>query len=130
MRSMSFALTPGVIRNRTKTVTRRLGWEFLKPGDRVRAVKKCQGLKKGEHHEPLAVLRVVDVRREPLRRLTDDLDYGFAEVEREGFKEHPMVLGWPSAFVEYFCNSHRPCERDWTVTRIEFAYEDNVAESA
>jgi hypothetical protein len=30
---MSFALTTEQIRVQKKTVTRRLGWEFLKPGD-------------------------------------------------------------------------------------------------
>ena len=66
MRNMSFALTTEQIRARTKTVTRRLGWEFLKPGDLVQAVVKCQGLKKGEKVEPLAELRIVAVRRESL----------------------------------------------------------------
>lgn len=32
-RNMSFSMTTEAVRNRTKTVTRRLGWEFLKPGD-------------------------------------------------------------------------------------------------
>lgn len=136
MRSMSFALTTAQVRARTKTVTRRLGWTFLKPGDRIRAVVKCQGLKKGETQEQLAVLRVVDVRREPLRRMTDDLDYGFEEARREGFGDD-ATLKWPSEFVRFFCSSHRvdifdpcrarfsrPCTPEDEVTRIEFAYED------
>lgn len=57
MRNMSFMLTPDQILNQTKTVTRRLGWATLKPGTLVRAVRKCQGLKKGEKIEALAVLR-------------------------------------------------------------------------
>jgi len=48
MRNMSFFLTTDQIRNKTKTVTRRDGWLFLKPGDIVQACVKCQGLKKGE----------------------------------------------------------------------------------
>ena len=122
MRNMSFALTTAQIRNRSKTVTRRLGWEFLKPGDQIRAVAKCQGLKKGEKIEELAVLRVVDVRRESLRRLIDDLDYGFQEVEREGLVSHPAVGGSPTCFIDFFCASHRPCSPNWDVTRIEFEY--------
>lgn len=133
MRNMSFALTTEQVRARQKTVTRRLGWTFLKPGDRIRAVVKCQGLKKGEKVEPLAVLRVVDVRREPLRRLLDEIGYGFRECEREGFPNAS-----PPAFVAFFCGSHRwptlymdghvhepsrPCTPDDEVTRIEFVYD-------
>ena len=39
-RNMSFMITKEQVRNRTKTVTRRLGWAFLKPGDIVNAVEK------------------------------------------------------------------------------------------
>lgn len=34
-RLMSVALTEKAVRERRKTVTRRLGWKFLKPGDRL-----------------------------------------------------------------------------------------------
>lgn len=46
--AMSFSHTTDQILNRTKTVTRRLGWENLQPGDRFWAVKKAMGLKRGE----------------------------------------------------------------------------------
>jgi len=118
---MSFALTTEQIRNRTKTVTRRKGWLFLKPGDLVRAVVKSQGLKKGEKIEPLAVLRVVDVRREPLSRMAYNLDYGFQEAAREGF-------AWLGAqgFVTFF-SEHNRVHFDAEVTRIEFEYPEGVA---
>lgn len=122
MRNMSFAMTTDQILARTKTVTRRLGWLMLKPGDQVRAVKKCMGLRKGERIEPLAVLRIIDVRREPLRRMTDDLEYGFAEVDAEGFGHHP-IYQWPPEFVEMFCASHQGCTPNALVTRIEFDYQ-------
>lgn len=122
MRNMSFMLTPDQILNRTKTVTRRLGWKTLKPGTLVRAVRKGMGLKKGEKVEELAVIRVKSVRREPLATMIADVDYGISEVVLEGLDEHPAVQGSPIAFVDFFCNSHRPCERDWSVTRIEFEY--------
>lgn len=134
---MSFALTTAQILSREKTVTRRLGWRHLKAGDLIRAVKKCQGLKKGEKVEPLAVLRVVNVRREVLGTLLNDLTYGVPEVRREGFGDHPD-LRWPSQFVQFFCDSHRvtkpipqsgvghttsrPCEPRDEITRIEFEY--------
>ena len=47
MRNMSFALTEAQLLDGTKTVTRRLGWTMLKPGDHFRAVRKAMGLRKG-----------------------------------------------------------------------------------
>jgi len=32
-RNMSFSMTTQAVLDETKTVTRRLGWDFLKPGD-------------------------------------------------------------------------------------------------
>lgn len=122
MRNMSFALTTRQIEDGTKTVTRRLGWKNLKPGDMVRPVKKCMGIKPGEKicvlREPL---RVVSVRREQLNRMTEDPEYGLAECEREGFAGHPAYR-WPSEFVTMFCTTHKGCTPETEVTRIEFAY--------
>ena len=42
MRLISFMLTKGQILAQTKTQTRRVGSERLKPGDRLRGVLKCQ----------------------------------------------------------------------------------------
>lgn len=69
-RNMSFSLTTQQIQNRTKTVTRRKGWAFLRPGDRVWACRKCMGLKPGERIERLALLEVVIVLAEPLALTT------------------------------------------------------------
>lgn len=120
-RNISFALTTAQFRDRSKTVTRRMGWENLMPGDELCAVVKAQGLKKGEKVERLGMIRVVDLRKERLSLLTFDLDYGFAECAREGFPPpHPM--SFPSAFVEFFCNSHRGCYPNKFITRIEYEY--------
>lgn len=79
------------------------------------------GLRPGEKIERLCQIRVTDVRREVLRRLTDDLAYGFAETTLEGFPEgHPKH--WPSEFVSMFCASHSGVTPDSTITRIEFEY--------
>ena len=122
MRNMSFALTTAQVVAGTKTVTRRMGWKNLKPGDMLRPVKKCMGLKPGEKIEPLrGPVRVVSVTREPLRRMTDNLRYGFAECEHEGFAEHPEFK-WPSEFVAMFCTTHKGCTPEMEVTRIEFEY--------
>lgn len=116
-------LTPDQILNRTKTVTRRLGWKTLQPGTLVRAVRKGMGLKKGEKVEELAVIRIVSVRQDRLRNLLDEIDYGVAEVRKEGLAEHPEVMGSPYKFIDFFCASHG-CDDSWSVTRIEFEYVD------
>lgn len=123
MRNMSFMLTKSQVRARTKTVTRRTGWASLQAGQELRAVEKGMGLKAGERIVPLATIRVLSVRLEPLSAMTEDTDYGLAECEREGFGDHP-TLRWPSQFVEFFCNSHRGCTPATIVQRIEFEYVD------
>lgn len=123
MKNISFMLTKRQVLDRSKTVTRRVGWEKLKPGDMLRAVEKGMGLKAGEKVVTLAIIRVVSVRPEPLSAMTEDVDYGIAECELEGFGDHPS-LKWPSMFVEFFCNSHRGCTPATIVRRIEFEYVD------
>lgn len=122
MRNMSFALTTGQIQAGTKSVTRRLGWLHAKPGDLIRPVRKCMGLKPGER---LEVLRdpvvIVSLRRELLRAMTDDIEYGLRECELEGFGDHP-IYRWPSEFIKMFCSTHKGCTPDTVVTRIEFSY--------
>lgn len=116
MRNISFNLTQQHIRDRTKTVTRRLGWTFLKPGDRLQGCVKCMGLRPGEKIQKLAVVEVVSVRREPLNELTRKVFYGVDEVLAEGFPEKT-----PEQFVQMFCD-HMNATRMTTVTRIEFKY--------
>ncbi len=110
MRNMSFALTTDQFKARTKTVTRRLGWEKLKVGDYVRGVKKCMGLKPGEKIEPLGVIQVTGIRRERLDRITKE------DTRREGFPEMSA-----KGFVFMFCQ-HMKAQHDTVVTRIEFVY--------
>lgn len=117
-------LTTQQIRERTKTVTRRVGWERLRAGELVCAVVKGMGLRKGESIERLGVLRIVDVRPEPLERLTVDLEYGIRECELEGFGDDPR-LRFPSEFVRFFCASHRGCTPETVVRRIEFQYMED-----
>ncbi len=122
-RYISFAICTDQIRRRSKTVTRRSGWQRLKVGETLNACVKCQGLRRGEKIERLCQIRVVDVRRELLRRMTDDLAYGLRETTFEGFpEEHPNHD--PTEFVKMFCGSHGGTTPDSTVTRIEFEYAD------
>ena len=109
-RNMSFMITTEQIKNRTKTVTRRLGWNFLKPGEVVNACEKCRGLKAGQKVNKLCQIRIIGVRKEPLNKITK------RECVLEGFPDMK-----PEDFVSMFCalNNCKPTE---TVNRIEFEY--------
>ena len=123
MRRMAFSRTAPQILDRSKTVTRRTGWHYLKPGDVIQAVEKSRGLKKGERVRELAVLRVVNVRVEPLSRLLTDPRYAEDELPREGF---PC---WSrDEFVDTFLRTNRLKSAAVRVTRIEFehVHRDNL----
>jgi len=109
---MSFSMTAGAIRDRTKTVTRRRAgtWKTLKPGDRLMAIEKGMGLKKGERQVELGVIEVVTVRLEPVFKVT------WNEVRREGYPRMPV-----ETFCAKLCRAlglHLGSE----VRRIEFRY--------
>lgn len=122
MRNISCALTKRQIRDRSKTVTRRAGWinkrtgePIVKRGDILRFVEKCQGLKKGEQMTPIAVVRVLGVRREPLGAIRIEGNRG---TSAEGFPEMTR-----SEFVRFFLETHRALKSENDlVTRIEFEY--------
>lgn len=116
MRSISFALTTNQIRNRTKTVTRRLGWRHLKPGTLLQGVVKGMGLKRGESPEKLAVIVVTKVEREPLNIMSLAEQYGDREAVKEGF---PNLSG--HEFVGMFAENMKVPDHS-EVTRIEFRY--------
>ncbi len=109
-RNISFFHSKEQIRSQTKTVTRRLGRQFLKVDDILNACEKCQGLKKGEKITKLGQIRVVSVRRESLETITAE------DCAAEGFPEMT-----PVDFIEFFCKA-MSCEPTTIVTRIEFEY--------
>ena len=122
MRRMSFALTTPQVLDESKTVTRRTGWKNLKAGDRLHAVKKAMGFRKGETAPaPLKTIEVIDVRRQPLNALLDGSAWALTEIDREGFGHLT-----PAQFVEMFCESHRGCRPNHLVTRIEFRYVEGA----
>jgi hypothetical protein len=122
-RNISFALTKEQIRNRTKTVTRRLNWLTLKPGDILNACEKCQGIKPGESIVRMGQIRVVSVRRERLDVLLECVNgVGFTEYAQEEMRREGFPGKSPSWFTEFFVKSHKGCELNSTVTRIEFEY--------
>ena len=112
MRWISYALTTQQVRDRTKTVTRRIGWDNVQKGELLQGAVKCQGLKKGEHPERLSVVRVLDARRERLNTITQ------ADVILEGFPDMT-----PKEFVRMFCQ-HNACKPTKVITRILFEYVD------
>lgn len=109
-RNMSFAMTTNQIKAQTKTVTRRFGWWFLKPGDVLCAVEKAMGLRKGEKVKRLAMLRVVSTGPERLNDITSE------DVVREGFP------GWTTGMFIKMLVDHYRVDYGETVNRIEFEY--------
>ena len=117
MRNIAASMTEAQILDRSKDVTRRMGWLKLKAGDRLQVCRKCMGRKPGEPLVKLAVVEVVSVRRERLDRMHTDGEYGNDEVRREGFPE------WtPQEFIRFFYKGHKGCKPDSLITRIEFRY--------
>ncbi len=113
-RLMSVALTEQAVIERRKTVTRRLGWRFLKPGDRLTLVRKAMGRKRADGTvEPLvrlAEVEVVSVRREELQQVPD------TDLAKEGFP------GWDAFdWIAWFCDEMR-CAPQTVITRIEWKY--------
>lgn len=111
-RNMSFAMTTEQFRNRTKTVTRRFGWWFLKPGALVMGVEKSMGLKRGEKIKRLGLIKIVFVEKVPLNLMSS------GECYREGFPGYE-----PYQFVNMMVEKYR-CARNAMVNRIEFEYVD------
>ena len=109
-RNMSFAMTTPQFKAGTKTVTRRFGWWFLKPGDVLWGVVKAMGLKKGESIVRLSLIKIVSTRPEPLHAITR------SECVLEGFPDMH-----PPDFVEMLCR-HYNCQPEKVVNRIEFCY--------
>ncbi|MFI7531477.1 hypothetical protein [Nocardia salmonicida] len=112
-RLMSVSLTEDQVRARTKTVTRRQGWAYLRPGERLTLCRKVMGRRRGEPLVRIVDVEVLDIRREPLDAITAD------DVRAEGFPDMT-----PTQFVEFFCATHKGCTPSSEVTRIHWRYLD------
>lgn len=110
-RLMSVAFTEQAVRDRIKTVTRRKGWQVLKPGDRLTLCRKVMGRKPGEPLVRIAEVEVVDVRRERLAEITAD------EVALEGFPGMSRFT-----FMQRFFIDAQGIQPGDTVTRVEWIY--------
>lgn len=147
-RLMSFAKTIDQIRNRTKTVTRRTGWEWLEPGTALWAVDKAMGLKKGEKVVRICKIRVVDVRRERLEDIVSqaeacktcngqgslpistDVHYSGSNIcgdcrgcglDNSECAAEGFPIMTPPGFRNFFTDE-MGCDQDTEVTRIEFRH--------
>ena len=107
MKRMSFAMTPNQMLDKSKTVTRRLGWGFLSPGDYLKATIRDEG---GGGQREIGFIRVKSVNRVPLDSITQE------DVAKEGFPEHN-----PAWFIAKFCVAFQVGPRSM-VTRIEFEH--------
>lgn len=111
-----------------KDVTRRLGWQHLKPDQYFTAVKKVQGRKKGEAIQVLGQCQCISNKREPLdaiikRPYRDDHQWYLpdgqkahvSEMEREGFPDLTA-----EQFVEMICHEVKDMHLFSPVSRIVF----------
>jgi hypothetical protein len=120
-RLMSVAFTEDAVRARTKTVTRRKGWLFVKPGDRLTLCRKVMGRQKGEPLERIVDVEVVHVQRHPLNDLlTCDPQEAREEMTCEGF---PGMR--PGEFIRRYFVDAQGMDRFDEVTRIEWRYLDD-----
>ncbi len=119
MRNISFIATKEQVRERTKDVTRRVGWSDLKPGDRLMACEKCQGRRNGEPLVRLGEIEVVSNTPEPFNALVTIYtpDAALEELRREGFPEST-----PAAFVRLLRELNPKAADDDRINRIEFRY--------
>jgi hypothetical protein len=123
---MAFPDTASEVRARLQTVTRRPGWRFLKSGDLILAVESQPGPRAASPAaRELAVLRIRDVRVEPLSRLVREATYAEDELPREGLpcwsRDH---------FIATFLRRHRLTSADVEVTRIEFEYVERPVQAS
>jgi hypothetical protein len=116
MRNMSFSMTTEAYRAGIKTVTRRLGWDFLVVDEIFMGVEKCQGLKKGEHVVRMHPARTISTFWEPLEMIIWYPNDGREECVLEGF---PGMTGFE--FVDMFMKANC-CAADELVNRIVFEH--------
>lgn len=118
-RLMSVAFTEQAVRDRRKTVTRRKGWAYLVPGNRITLCRKVMGRKPGEPLIRIVDVEVVSVRREPLEQITDE------DVAREGF---PGMTR--DEFMRRFFVDAQGIQPSDQVTRIEWTFLGEPAQPA
>ena len=110
-RLMSFSMTADRIRDRSKTVTRRIGWYFLRPGDILWACEKCQGLKRGEKVVRICKIQVTSVCPRLLCEMPE------ADCALEGYPDLTAA-----EFVKKISDALGVSAEKALMNRIEFKY--------
>ena len=110
-RLMSVALTEQAVRDRRKTVTRRLGWRMLKPGDHLTLCRKVMGRRKDEPLIRICEVEVVDVRRERSGTSRTRTSSERVSTSMSGRRPIPWTL-----------LRAREVQPDTEVTRVEWRY--------
>lgn len=128
MRNMSCMLTTPQVRDgftwngrhMHKTHSRRNGWDFLEPGDRVMLVEKGMGLRKGEHVVRLGPVEILTKDKEPLMDIVryPVRESGIPEVVLEGF---PQWVGQEDKFVKMYCD-HNGNDPEDSINRLGWKY--------
>jgi len=108
---MSVALTTDAVRERRKTVTRRMGWEYAKPGDQIQLCEKVMGRRAGQPLVRIALVELTDVSRVRLDTIPPE------ECALEGLWHMS-----PDEFVAMFCATHKGATPDGLVTRLAWKY--------
>jgi hypothetical protein len=128
---MSVSHTTQAVIERRKTVTRRLGWKFLKPGDRLTLCRKVQGRRRRDGTvEPLERLAEVEIANIAIMPLDLSFISYPGDIEREGVSVEewdryrydpwaPLDLAW----IKWFAAT-MGCEPATQITRIEWRYLD------
>lgn len=113
MRLISFSHTEPQLVARTKTVTRRKGWRFLREGELLQPVDRVRGPWRGRKPKKICgPIRVTSIRRERLDAITA------ADCTLEGFPDLS-----PAQFIEMFA-AEMKCKPEVEVARIEFEFVD------
>ena len=111
---MSFRWTEQQLVAGIKTVTRRLGWWKVRPGDQLLAIRQWQELPKGSHQHILGSILIRGARPERVKDITPD------DVVREGFPDMTT-----DQFIAFFCRGHRISPLH-VINRIHLAFHRKV----
>ena len=114
---IAFSDTVRAVRERQQTVSRRLSPPPLAVGDLVDAVASDWMVRHKGPLTPLAVIRIVSLREEPLSRILNEPEYGREELAKEGGPAVTLPTWALTLLVRY-----KRLSLDTPLTRIEFEY--------
>jgi len=109
---MSVSHTEQQVEDRSKSMTRRLGWKMVRVGDHLTLCRKVMGRKPGEPLVRITEVEITAIREERLWEISHE------DVIAEGFPD------WSTdQFIEFFCRQFKV--QEWVVvTVLEWRYLD------